>query len=82
MNDKLKNRIQQLKAEYEAGQKMMLELEAKQNSLRDTLLRISGAIQILEEMLIEEPENGSEKLNPDGLTPKPYASPSVDVSVK
>jgi ABC-type transporter Mla subunit MlaD len=37
--------------EYDSGQKMLAELEAKQANLRDTLLRISGAIQVLEELL-------------------------------
>ena len=56
MKEKLQQRLQQLKAEYEAGQKVMAELEAKQANLRDTLLRISGAIQVLEEALSEANE--------------------------
>ncbi len=35
---------------------MMAELEAKQANLRDTLLRISGAIQVLEEELGRVPQ--------------------------
>jgi predicted nuclease with TOPRIM domain len=49
MKEQLENRLAELKSEFEAGQKMMTELESKQSNLRDTLLRISGAIQILEE---------------------------------
>ncbi len=49
----LEQRLSQLKAEYESGEKVMAELEAKQASLRETLLRISGAIQVLEESLAE-----------------------------
>jgi hypothetical protein len=30
---------------------MLAELEARQRTLRDTLLRISGAIQVVEELL-------------------------------
>ncbi|MGB2926635.1 MAG: hypothetical protein WBB82_15150 [Limnothrix sp.] len=56
MKEKLQKRLTELKQEYESGQKMMVELETKQNNLRDTLLRISGAIQILEEELSEDPE--------------------------
>ena len=55
MREKLQQRLQSLKTEYEAGQKMMAELEAKQANLRDTLLRISGAIQVLEETISEDP---------------------------
>ncbi len=51
MSAQLEQRLQQLKAEYEAGQKMLAELEAKQASVRETMLRISGAIQVLEEEL-------------------------------
>lgn len=50
MNKVITQRLLDLKAEFEAGQKAMAELEAKQAHLRDTLLRISGAIQVLEEM--------------------------------
>jgi len=51
MREQLAQRLDELKAEYEAGQKMLAELEAKQASLKETLLRISGAIQVLEEEL-------------------------------
>lgn len=56
MKEQLQQRLQTLKTEYEAGQKMLANLEAKQANLRDTLLRISGAIQVLEETLSEDPE--------------------------
>jgi len=51
MEDRLRERLAQLKAEYEAGQKMLTELEQKQQHVRETLLRISGAILVLEEEL-------------------------------
>ncbi len=54
MATQLQARLKQLKAEYEAGQKMLAELEAKQESLRETLLRIRAAIQVLEEELAKE----------------------------
>ncbi len=49
MKEQLEKRLAELKAEFASGQKAMTELETKQVNLRDTLLRISGAIQILEE---------------------------------
>jgi predicted nuclease with TOPRIM domain len=55
MKEQLKQRLNGLKTEFESGQKMLADLEAKQANLRDTLLRISGAIQVLEEMLNETP---------------------------
>ncbi|EPF21364.1 MAG: hypothetical protein EWV58_22555 [Microcystis aeruginosa Ma_MB_F_20061100_S19] len=59
MKEQIKERIQQLKAEYESGQKMLADLETQGSNLRTTMLRISGAIQALEELLAqaEEEEN-------------------------
>lgn len=51
MKEQLEKRLAELKAEFASGQKVMADLEAKQASLRDTLLQISGAIQVLEEEL-------------------------------
>ncbi len=51
MREQLLKRLQELKAEYESGQKMVAEFETKQLELQKTLLRISGAIQVLEEEL-------------------------------
>lgn len=53
MKTTIEKRLQSLKAEYESGQKAMAELDAKQSSLQATLLRISGAIQVLEELINE-----------------------------
>jgi predicted nuclease with TOPRIM domain len=53
MKEQLQKRIQELRSEYEAGQKMLADLETKQVELRQTLLRISGAVQVLEELLAE-----------------------------
>lgn len=55
MQQAVQNRIASLKKELEAGQGRLQELERQQMYLRDTLLRISGAIQVLEEVLKESP---------------------------
>ncbi len=55
MNEKLEARIKELKEELEQGQKIMEELDTKRANLSYTILRISGAIQVLEEML-QKPE--------------------------
>jgi hypothetical protein len=44
-------RLSELKREMAAGQKMIADLEARQMNLKQTLLRISGAIQVLEELM-------------------------------
>lgn len=51
MKETLEQRLKELKDEYASGTKVMAELQKKQNDLQATLLRISGAIQVLEEML-------------------------------
>lgn len=54
MKAQLAQRLTSLKSEYEAGQKMLAEMEAKAANLRNTLLRISGAVQVLEEELTKQ----------------------------
>lgn len=53
MREQLEERLNQLKAEFEEGQKLLADLEARQANLKTTMLRISGAIQVLEELLAE-----------------------------
>jgi len=48
--ERIDQRIEELKAHYQDGQKQMQRLEAQREELRSTLLRISGAIQVLEEL--------------------------------
>ncbi len=51
MQEQLEQRLKELKPEFEIGQKTLADLDARQANLRETLLRISGAIQVLEEEL-------------------------------
>ncbi|MEW6491437.1 MAG: hypothetical protein AB1589_02640 [Cyanobacteriota bacterium] len=61
MKQQLEQRLQELKSEFEAGQKVLADLEAKQTSVRETILRISGAIQVIEEELAKaNSDNNSE----------------------
>jgi predicted nuclease with TOPRIM domain len=55
--EQLTKRLQELKAEFETGQTKLAEIEGEANNLRSTMLRISGAIQVLEEELAKA--NGS-----------------------
>lgn len=48
---RMTQRITELQAEFAAGQKMLADLSTKQTELQGTLLRISGAIQVLTEIL-------------------------------
>ena len=60
MRERLEQRLQQLRSEFQAGQSMLAELEHKRTNLEQTLLRISGAVQVLEELL------GAEKAATNG----------------
>lgn len=60
MEEQLDKRLTELKTEYDSGQQVLAELEERQASLKGTMLRISGAIQVLEELLAEEKANGEE----------------------
>jgi prefoldin subunit 5 len=50
MNDQVQARLDALRKEMEAGQQRMQDLERQLAQVRDTMLRISGAIQVLEEL--------------------------------
>jgi hypothetical protein len=49
-------RLNQLKEEFRKGQEQMAILDRKRAEVRDLLLRISGAIQVLEELIAEQRE--------------------------
>jgi len=51
MEEQLQKRLEQLKKDFETGQARLRELETEQAYVRETMLRISGAIQVLEEAL-------------------------------
>lgn len=51
MQQQLEKRLQSLREEYTQGEQVLSELMSKQRDLQHTLLRIQGAIQVLEEEL-------------------------------
>lgn len=51
MQQQFEKRLQELKQEFETGQARLQELVRQEQVIRETLLRISGAIQVLEEEL-------------------------------
>lgn len=62
MKDMLIKRRDDLKAQYAKGQAQLAEAESRVQTLRETLLRISGAIQVIDETLAEadKPEPGDD----------------------
>ncbi|MBI5877234.1 MAG: hypothetical protein HZB53_06265 [Chloroflexi bacterium] len=47
----LEKRLGELRAELTRGQEQLAQLDLQRQETRDTLLRISGAIQVIEELL-------------------------------
>jgi uncharacterized coiled-coil protein SlyX len=61
MKEQIEQRLLELKNEFTVGQKTLADLEARAANLRETLLRISGAIQVLQEELAKShPETSDE----------------------
>lgn len=54
MNSAIIQRLEELKNEYKLGQETINELKQRESDLSQTLLRISGAIQVLTELLESE----------------------------
>jgi predicted nuclease with TOPRIM domain len=51
MRQELQRKLDELKKEFDVGQKRLRELETEQTYVRETMLRISGAIQVLQDIL-------------------------------
>ena len=67
---RLEQRLKALRDELETGQKMLADVEARRVELQQTILRISGAVQVLEELLAAEPSaaNGVAPAEPTAST--------------
>ena len=65
MREQIERRLEELRHEYEAGTKLLSELETKQANVRATLTRISGAIQVLEEELAKADQRGNRSVKTD-----------------
>ena len=51
MSETIERRLAGLQAEYEKGQERLHELRQQENRLQETLLRIEGAMAVLQELL-------------------------------
>jgi hypothetical protein len=68
MQERMRSRLLELKREYELGDQRLRDLLQQEAAVRETVLRISGAIQVLEELL-----NGG----PREQDAEPEAAPAV-----
>lgn len=70
MRTQLQKRLDALQAEYDSGRRMLSELETRRASLEQTLLRISGAVQVLQEELgVDEQSKGTDEQPQDTIKP-------------
>jgi predicted nuclease with TOPRIM domain len=63
MKSEMKVRLEELKEEYRKGQERLILLEQETTNLSNTMLRISGAIQVLEELTGKDPSGDSNGIN-------------------
>ena len=62
MREQLQTRLEMLRTEFETGQTKLRELEGQAAMFRETLLRISGAVQVLEELIAEDRAGDEDKV--------------------
>lgn len=77
METKLRHRLEELRAEYDKGQKTLQELEGQAASVRATLLRISGAVQVLAEALDVPPATSANVGAATAANPAPASLPQL-----
>ncbi|MFL5576749.1 MAG: hypothetical protein ACJ79S_12350 [Gemmatimonadaceae bacterium] len=70
MQEQLRARLALLKRELEVGQVELEKVEQRRTYLRETMMRIGGAIQLLKELLSERP---AERDGTAGELPPPTA---------
>jgi predicted nuclease with TOPRIM domain len=66
VQEEMQARLEELKAELEKGEAELQRVEAHRTYLHETLLRIGGAIQALEELLSKEKAR-AEAVEPNGV---------------
>jgi hypothetical protein len=67
VEERIQQRLAQLREQYETGLEHLKEQERQRATLQETLLRISGAIQVLEELLAAEQAVTLRRLQRDEL---------------
>jgi len=67
MRYQIRARLGELKREHDKGHLELYKLEQQQAHLREMMLRISGAIQVLEELLTLSPQGGQDGVQAEEL---------------
>jgi predicted nuclease with TOPRIM domain len=71
MREQIQARLEALKKELETGQAELQKVEMQRTYLHETVLRISGAVQVLEELLAEGQPAGQEEVARSDKRPAP-----------
>ncbi len=71
MREQIENRLAILRQELEKGQSELARLERQEAYLRETILRISGAIQVLEELLASGQPTAQNQSHTGEMQPAP-----------
>jgi len=58
MREQLQSKLEELKKDFSAGQARLADLQNQEASLNQQLLRISGAILVLQELIEQNPPGG------------------------
>ena len=69
MREQMQARLEALKKELETGQAELQKVEMQRTYLHETVLRISGAVQVLEELLREGQLARRNRADPDEKHP-------------
>jgi len=59
VHEQMERRRQELREQLELGERRLRELDEERAQLQQTLLRIAGASQVLDELLEAESSNGA-----------------------
>lgn len=65
MREKIEERRAELQREFTTGQQALMQMDQQRAEMRQTLLRISGAIQMCDELLNTAPAEQPPELEPD-----------------
>ena len=78
VREQIQARLDALRKELETGQAELQKVEAQRTYLHETMLRISGAVQALEELLVEGAPTGSDgTLTNEGQSAAPDEEPGA-----
>ncbi len=65
----IETRLATLSDEFASGQRLLAEYESKITAVREQLLRINGAMRVLQELLNQEAGNSPATAQPPGTLP-------------